>query len=204
MKINMTIRVSRWILYPIFRLLYRVRVYGIDNLPKTGGVIVAINHASYVDPPLISYYLASVRPFRSIGKKELYDIPILGTYLRAAGTFPVDRDKGDLGAMRQALKLLKNKELFLMAPEGTRGTGGRKRTPKSGVSFIAHHAKVPVVPTRLAGTAWPPVPGRIWIKFGKPISFDPKEFKSRGKEGAYKHFAEELMNKIYAMKEGEQ
>ncbi len=194
---------SRVILYPILRLFYRVRAYGLSNIPKTGGVIVAINHASFVDPPLVTYYISGVRPFRSIGKKELYDIPILGSYLRAVGTFPVDRDKGGLGAMREALKLLKNGELFLMAPEGTRGTAERKRAPKPGVAFIAHHAKVPVVPTRLAGTAWPQVPGKVWVKFGKPVHFDPGTLKTLGKVAAYQDFSNKLIEGIYAMEEGD-
>ncbi len=185
--------VSAVVLSTLFRTLLRVRVYGLENIPATGPVILAINHASYLDPPLAGCFVGLRRYFRGIGKKEIFDVPFVGWYLKTIGCFPVDRDRGDRGAMRVALSILKNQEMLLMAPEGTRGVSGRPHTPKPGVGFIAHHAGAPVVPIRLAGTDFPPVPGRVWIRFGEPIRYDPAE--------DYQTFANNLMTRIYAMTE---
>lgn len=203
MRANRVLRYSVAICDVFFKYVYRARIYGVDNIPRKGPIIVAYNHVSYLDPPLVSYPIAQKRPFCGIGKKEVFDIPLFGAYLRHIGCFPVDRDKGDLGALRQCLRVLKNGDLLLMAPEGTRGTSGRSHTPKSGVSFIAHHAKVAIIPTYVANTSWPPIPGRVWMKYGKPIRFDSKDIKTKGRDAAYRDFAVTLMEHIYAMKEGE-
>ena len=128
-------------------------------------------------------------------------MPVLGAFLRAVGGIPLDRDKADPGALRAALDALKAGELFLMAPEGTRGKTGRPRTPKPGVAFLSHHSGAPVIPVRVAGTQGWPMPGRLWVRFGEPVRFesataDPKEL---GRE--YRAFAERLMSAIYAMRE---
>lgn len=181
--------------------LWGVRVAGLENLPKEGPAILAINHASNVDPPLIGAQIVRHRRLRAIGKKELFKVPLLGGYIRALGAIPLDRDRPDLSAMRAALEVLKNGDLFLMAPEGTRGTSKRARTPKPGVGFIAHHSGAPVIPIRLAGTDTFYIPGRMWIRVGKPMRFDPGGRKAKDLRAAYQEFAEALMRHIYELPE---
>lgn len=193
--------VSSVVLNFLFGVLGRVRVHGLENLPDSGPAIVAINHASYLDPPLIGSIIARKRLFRGVGKAELFRVPLIGWYLKTVGCFPVERDKNDLRAMRESLATLKSGEILLMAPEGTRGVTDRKRTPHPGVAFIAQLSKAPVIPARLAGTAWPWIPGRIWVRFGKALVFDPKDSETLGAREAHKAFAEKLMDRIYAMTE---
>lgn len=197
----MVLKLSALVFRTLFRVLFRARIHGLGNIPSSGPAILAFNHASYADPLLVGGEIGVIRPFHSIGKKELFAVPLLGAYLRAVGTIPLDRDNSDPGALRAALDALKAGELFVMAPEGTRGKTGRPRTPKPGVAFLSHHSGAPVIPVRLEGTEGWPVPGRLWVRFGEPVRFesasvDPKEL---GRE--YRAFAERLMRGIYDMKE---
>lgn len=193
--------VSSVVLNFIFRTVGRVRVHGLENLPDSGPAIVAINHASYLDPPLIGAIISRKRLFRGVGKAELFKVPVIGWYLKTCGCFPVERDKNDMRAMRESLATLKSGEVLLMAPEGTRGVGDRKRTPHPGISFIAQLSGAPIIPARLYGTAWPWIPGNIWVRFDKPMRFDPKEAETIGAREAHKAFAERLMNHIYSLSE---
>ncbi len=197
MLLSLTVLICR----ALFLGGFRARVHGLENIPRTGPAIIAINHVSYLDPLLVGAQVGWLRPFRSIGKKELFAVPFLGAYLRAVGGIPLDRDHADPGALRAALDVLAAGELFLMAPEGTRGKSGRPRTPKPGVGFLAHRSGAPVIPVRVAGTEGLPVPGRLWVRFGEPVRFtahgdDPKELG-----GQYRDFAERLMKGIYALRE---
>lgn len=182
-------------------LVLRLRVHGVENIPREGAAIAAMNHASYLDPLLVGSVLGRVRPVASIGKKELFAVPILGAYLKAVGSIPLDRDKGDVRAMRAALESLRGGSLFLMAPEGTRGRSGRPRTPQPGVAFLAHRSKAPVLPVRIHGAGGIPHPGQVWLRIGKPLRFVPSAADPAGLRPQYQAFAEGLMRSIYAMGE---
>ena len=201
MALTLLHRYSAWIVNAFFKGAFQVRIHGLENIPPVGGAIVAINHASYFDPPLVGGQILRVRPFKAIGKKEIFNVPILSGYLRSLGSIPVNRGQADHGAMRMTLEFLKSGEILLMAPEGTRGTSGKPRTPKRGISFLAHHSGVPIIPTRIEGTAWPPKRGGMWVRFGKPLYFDASEIETLGVREAYQNFSQRLMDHIYAMRE---
>jgi len=191
---------SRLTLEVLWRLL-GLRVHGLENIPKEGAAIFAINHVSNLDPLLAGTIIARVRRFRGIGKKELFQMPFVGTYLRAMGSFPVDRERGDTGALKQALEILERGDLFLMAPEGTRVKAGRPRTPKAGVGFLAQRTGVPVIPIRVHGTDQPPYFGRLWVRIGEPIRFQSQHEDPLELRAAHQRFADELMARIYSFKE---
>ncbi|MEK6560298.1 MAG: lysophospholipid acyltransferase family protein [Nitrospirota bacterium] len=158
------------------RLFFRVRVSGVENIPTSGGVIVAANHVSYLDIPLLAYSL--IRPANFIAKKELFTIPVLGTLLRLLGAIPIDREKIDRSALREITKKLNSGNVVVIYPEGTRSLNGKLQAGKPGVGFIVRMSGKKVVPAAIIGTdkampsgSWFLRPYPVTIRFGKPLDF---------------------------------
>ena len=101
------------------------RVVGAERIPATGPLIIACNHVSYFDPPALG--AAVPRPVSYMAKSELFAIPVLGPLIRALGAFPVDRSRGDVAAMRAAVRLLQGGAVFGIFPEGGRNIDGSKK-----------------------------------------------------------------------------
>ena len=118
----------------ILKMLYRFRVSGREKIPKSGGLIIAANHISYFDPPVMAAALP--RRLTFLAKQELFRFAPFGRYISALGAFPIDRSRGDTGAIRQAVKLLNEGKVLLIFPEGGRNLDGNAEV-KSGVAFLA-------------------------------------------------------------------
>ncbi len=141
-----------YILLVVFmKVLYRFEITGKRNIPKTGPVIIAPNHMSYLDPIMVAL-VSGQRPLNSMGKASLLKIPVFGRFLRAVNTFPVNRGIVDKGAIVQSLKLLSNGEVLLIFPEGTRHRDGKLGKPFPGVSSIALKTGASIVPVGIIGT----------------------------------------------------
>ena len=110
----------------IFRTLFRARVYGIENVPREGALIVACNHVSYLDPPGLCF---CPRRISFMAKKELFEIPVLGPVIRAVGTYPVDRQGSARAAIKRSLAVLDDGGAVGIFPEGTRNLTGDDRAP---------------------------------------------------------------------------
>lgn len=158
-----------------FRVLGRWDVTGVENVPTTGPVIIAANHLSMADPPLVGCSLPRKAWF--MAKEELFH-PAVGWFLRAMRAFPVKRGEPDMQALKKSLKLLASGEILMIFPEGTRQPSGHLGEPELGVGMIALRSKAPVIPVRLSGTdrLLPPGkpfprPARVTIRYGKPIEF---------------------------------
>jgi len=158
------------------RLVFRVRVSGVENIPTSGGVIVAANHVSFLDIPLLAYSL--IRHANFIAKKELFTIPVLGTLLRLLGAIPIDREKIDRPAIREIIKKLNSGNVVVIYPEGTRSLNGKLQAGKPGVGFIVRLSGKKVVPAAIIGTdkampsgSWFLRPYPVTIRFGKPLDF---------------------------------
>ena len=134
----------RFVVRVFFRLYFRWEVYGSQHLPPTGGVILASNHVSYLDPPLMG--CAVDRPVHFMGKKELFGIPILSRVFRWLYAFPVERNGADRKAIRQALSILNSGEVLGIFPEGTRGDGSALLKPQPGTVLLALRSGAPIVP----------------------------------------------------------
>ncbi len=168
----------------VFYFFFRCRVKGAENLIEEGGFIVAPNHRSGLDIPLVA--MALPRRMYSIGKKELFSNKITGSFLKSLGGFPLDRGSIDLSALKKAIDIVRSGNILLMFPEGTRSEKGNLQKGKKGTVFIATNSKVPIIPAGITGTekAFPkgaklPRFHSISICFGKPFRpwevFDPKD-----------------------------
>lgn len=179
-----------------FRTFYDFKVEGLDNIPKTGALIVAGNHLSNADPPAIGSFAGLVRDSRFVAKKELFSVPGLGWFFRRSGYIPVDRARtiGDFGALKEVVHALEQGQSVVMFPEGTRSKTGKPQKPKSGIGFLIYKTGAPVLPVKVEGTfGWPWV-RKIRVKFGSVIHLQ----KDPGLEpkAQYKKFANDVMEAI--------
>lgn len=198
--------ISRWVLYPIFSGLFRMRVEGRENIPA-GAAILAPNHTSYLDPPVVAYAAWPRRCF-FMGKAPLFQIPVLRWYIRRAGCFPVHQNTADRQALRTALEILKQGELLIMFPEGTRSGDGYLLEPQSGVALLARMSGAPVVPTAVIGTreilpADPRLPRwhRLQVVFGEAMYYQQFAEQYENDRQARDAFSRELMRRIGEMME---
>lgn len=177
-----------------------LRVNGLENIPRTGPLLVCPNHVSHLDPPVIACSMD--RPVTFMAKAELFDHRGFGALIRSLGAFPVRRGEGDTEAIRTSIKLLAEGKALLMFPEGTRGEGLELLPVSKGVAMIAKRAGAPVLPVGISGThrKWPkggkkPKWGRVTVSFGKPLRYD--RFDGHATEAENRQaFAEALENAI--------
>ena len=141
----------------LFRVLTGWEVRGRENIPREGGVIVAANHISFWDPPLIGSALP--REMHFLAKEELFRTPVLGWAIRGVNSIPIRRGVADLTGMARALEVLRVGEALLMFPEGSRMRDGELHPARPGVGMMAVHADVPIVPCYISGSGRP----RRWL-----------------------------------------
>lgn len=158
----------------LFVTLFRIRVFGREHLPRTGGVLVVSNHQSYLDPVLAA--VGMPRPFNPMARASLFRFAPFAWLIRSLYAFPVQRTSADLRAIREALRRLKGGAVVLMFPEGTRTRDGGIGRLQSGPVMLAERARVPILPVVIDGAfeAWPrsrPVPWvhPIRVAYGRPV-----------------------------------
>jgi 1-acyl-sn-glycerol-3-phosphate acyltransferase len=166
---------------PVLRAIWRPTVTGAANVPRTGGVILASNHLSFVDSVVIPS--VSPRPVHFLAKSDYFTTPgvkgwLMRQWFEGLGMLPVDRDdpQAAFGSLHTALEVLQRGEAFGIYPEGTRSRDGRLYRGRTGVAHLALTARVPVVPVGLRGTERVQPVGsnlprivRVGVTFGEPI-----------------------------------
>lgn len=167
-------RVQRFVIWLMAKSYFRFRAQGDENVPSSGPVLLAANHCSFLDPPLIAAGLS--RQVTFLAKEELFSIPLFGWWIKQLGAYPVSRGQGDSAAMKKALRFLKEGKALLIFPEGTRSLDGTLQPFEEGISWLSLQSRAPVVPVLLKGTfeALPkgkiiPKPERISMHVGKPV-----------------------------------
>ena len=135
---------------PMLRTYFRGHIFGAENVPLSGPVVVVSNHASNFDPPIVSNSVC--RPVAYMAKEELFKIPIFKQAIQLYGAYPVSRGNADRNAIRKALEFLDEGWAVGVFLQGTRTTDGRITDPKRGAALIAAKAKAPIVPVCLWGT----------------------------------------------------
>ncbi len=180
-------KIIRTLISGIFHALYRIRVTGAENVPEDGGLIISANHTTALDPIILA--VTSKRQIRFIGKAELFNIPVFGSFLRALGAFPVHRNEGDVAALKKSLSILSDGEVLCVFPQGTRCPGVPLRETselvKSGVGLMAFRSKAAVVPVYIKTKGnRVRVFRRTEVIYGAPISSDELlRFEGRTKYG---------------------
>ena len=180
-----------------FRIFHRIKVEGIENIPKEGPLIVACNHVSNADPPALCGFTALRLKINILAKKELFSIPVIGTIIRLGGAISLDRHKkgGDIGALKESLTALKKKRCLIIFPEGTRNKTGKRIPAKTGIALFAHKSGAPVLPARIFNSKdWLKL-GKITLKYGKLRRFELKE--GQDVREAYAEFSEKIMDDIF-------
>ncbi|HWF19936.1 MAG TPA: lysophospholipid acyltransferase family protein [Verrucomicrobiae bacterium] len=202
-----------WSLYrAAFATYFRWRVYDSENVPLTGPVILAANHESFLDPPLVGSSLK--RDINYLARKSLFRYPVLGWVLRTVNAVPVDRDGGGAAGLRAIMDRLHDGGAIILFPEGTRTSDGKLQPARSGIGLTVIKSDAPVVPVKVFGTyeAWGrhvrfPKPHRVAVKYGKPMDFATLRAeaktcsKARLKE-IYQEVADEIMAAIGELKIG--
>jgi 1-acyl-sn-glycerol-3-phosphate acyltransferase len=199
---NVVYKVTAFIIRTILWMYGGVEVRGKENVPAAGGVLVAVNHISYIDPPLIG----SVAPRQAcfMARKGLFEIPVLGWMIKRAA-FPVDRERPRPSTIKEAVRRLKNGGLIIIFPEGRRNETGDLLEAKRGLGVIAAMSKVPVVPALIAG-ADKVLPkdakwlkrGKILVVFDKPIYYD---FSKEDRHTSHENLTNQVMSAIGNLKE---
>lgn len=158
--------IARLICRIFLTLVGRWKIEGKEHMPLDGGVIVASNHVSYLDPVVVGCTFD--RRISYLAKEELFANPVLAWVVRQLGAFPVKRGSGDRGAIRESIKLLTAGHAFGIFPEGTRSKTGQLQEGKPGAAMLAVKAQVPILPIGLKGTKQC---RNIRVKVGKPMYF---------------------------------
>jgi len=173
-------RVARFAAWAGFKLLGRTRVIGQEHIPSEGGVIVACNHVSYLDPPLVGSNIRRECAF--MARHDLWHSRFLGWLISRLNAFPVHRDAADRKALRAAMDVLRRGLVLVLFPEGTRSPDGQLHEAQPGVALIVQMSQAPVVPCAVIG---PEVmlplhsklvrPAQLTVVFGNPVFFTPDE-----------------------------
>ncbi|MBI4319039.1 MAG: 1-acyl-sn-glycerol-3-phosphate acyltransferase [Chloroflexi bacterium] len=150
-------RFSNFLVRLLLRLLTRYKVSGLEFVPSTGPLVVAANHLSLIDPPMLGALLPRKATF--MAKEELFKAPLVGWVVAAYGAFPVRRGEADRQALRAALKLLEQGQAIGMFPEGTRSKMARLQPAHAGAALVALRSGAPILPVGIVGThkilTWP-------------------------------------------------
>jgi 1-acyl-sn-glycerol-3-phosphate acyltransferase len=186
----------------IIPFVAKLRVEGLEQVPRQGGVILAPNHINWVDIPLVAYPVPRVTHF--MAKAELFGVPFLGGFIRVMGAFPVRRGEGDREALRIAERLLAEGELVTIFPEGHRSEERALIEAHTGVALIALRAGVPVVPVAIWGSEQTFHDGRyLWrrptitIRYGAPVKLAAAG--TRRTSADIKRCTDEVMGRIASM-----
>ncbi len=190
-----------WILTrAVGRVFLHYRTRGAEYVPATGGVLLAANHASYADIPLLGCGVR--RRLFYLGRANLFPSPLVGRILRALGWIPLKPERWDRQAFRTAVELIKAGKAVVIFPEGTRTTDGTLQPGKPGIGLLVAQAQCPVVPVYLRGTYQVLPMGASWLRrhpvevsFGQSMDFREECRQYQGKE-LYQRISHTVMARI--------
>jgi 1-acyl-sn-glycerol-3-phosphate acyltransferase len=196
-----------WIFYrTLYKTYFRARMYNPERVPETGPVIIASNHASFLDPPLVGSCLH--RAINYLARDTLFRYPGIGWVLRTVNAVPVDREGGGAAGLKAILDRLLAGGGIILFPEGTRTRDGKLQPARSGIGLVVIKSTAPVVPVRVFGTYEAfgkhvafPLPRQLRVKFGAPMDFamlraEAKSCPKARLKQIYQQVADEIMAAI--------
>lgn len=190
----------------LFRFYFRWRVFHPERVPLTGPVILAANHNSFLDPPLVGAGLE--RDINYLARDSLFRYPGLGAVLRSWNSVPVDREGGGAAGLKAILDRLLAGGAIILFPEGTRSPDGQPKAARSGIGLTVIKSNALVVPVRVFGTYEAygrhmkiPLPRRVAVKYGRPMKFESLRAEAKTCSKArlkqiYQQVADEIMAEI--------
>lgn len=203
-----------WIGWSFFRVFFRLynrwEVIDPENVPMGGPAILASNHMSFLDPPLVG--AAARREINYLARESLFRFPVIGSLLRSVNAVPVDREGGGASGLRAIFDRLIKGEAIILFPEGTRSTDGSLQKAKSGIGLTVIKSEAPVVPVRVFGTFEAmsrrhsiPRPRKVAVRFGKALDFadlrsEAKTCSKQRLKEIYQEVADRIMAAIGELK----
>ena len=183
------------------RFFFSYQVLHRERLLESGPVILASNHQSYFDPPLVG--ICSRRDVYYLARKTLLNVPYLGPLLPHINVIPVDRDGNDMSALKKIIRLIRAGNGVVLFPEGTRSPDGTLQSGKSGIGLIIAKSRAPVQPMRIFGSfeAFPKGSEKIHfapitVVVGKPIYFTDEELDARNYGGDDRLLYQSLSDRV--------
>ena len=198
-----------WLAWLLFRLFFRLRVVGRDKIKaswKRGGVLIACNHTSYFDPPVVGVAYGKKTAF--LARKTLFKKGFLGWIYPRLNAIPVDQEGPDFTSLKRIIKELKAGSPVLIFPEGQRTLDGEIMEAEAGVGLVIAKARVPVLPMRIfgaheaypTGAKYPKIFTRITICCGDIFEFPDEELNVKGRE-SYQAIANRVMQEVSEINE---
>ncbi|HEY6867358.1 MAG TPA: lysophospholipid acyltransferase family protein [Candidatus Eisenbacteria bacterium] len=199
---------ARFVASTVLGSLSRWDVKGREHIPLSGGLIVASNHVSFWDPPLVGSAIR--REVHFLAKEELFSTPLLGPMIRSLNSIPIRRGVADLSGMSRAIAALRGGGALLMFPEGTRMRDGELHPARPGVGMMAVHADVSIVPCYISGSGrpghwlWRRSRVRIWFGPARPWRdlAGPESDLTPGR-ALYQRLGDAVMREIAVLKAGQ-
>jgi 1-acyl-sn-glycerol-3-phosphate acyltransferase len=188
----------------VANICFDLRVVGREKIPTSGGLLLAMNHQSFLDPPLAG--IACDREIFFLARKSLLEWPVLGSLFPKLNVIPYDQSGADTSAIKAVIRVLRGENATVIFPEGTRSKDGRLQSAQAGLGMIVAKTLVPVVPLRIFGAyeAFPRHTKRvqfspITIVVGDVLKFTAADFQGDSK-AAYKRVSDVVMDKISGLK----
>jgi 1-acyl-sn-glycerol-3-phosphate acyltransferase len=192
----------------LVRVVSSWEVRGRENIPRTGGLIVASNHISFFDPPLIG--IATVRELHYLAKEELFRRPVLGPLIRTFNSIPIRRGVADMSGLSKAMEVLRGGKALIMFPEGSRMRDGQLHPARPGVGMLAVGTDALIVPCYISGSdrpgRWITRRSKLRVWFGPARSWQdlagPVADLTPGR-ALYQGVGDGLMREIAALRDGQ-
>jgi 1-acyl-sn-glycerol-3-phosphate acyltransferase len=192
---DLTWALSRPTLGVVLRAIAPLRVYGSERVPTTGGVVLALNHFSWLDPP--AFGAACPRNIRYMAKIELHEVKLIGPWIRSYGTFSVRRGESDREAVRLMRRCVQDGEALGLFVEGTRQRSGVPGEAQPGAAMVALQERVPIVPAAIHGSQFWKLGNfePVSVAWGRPLLFDGLPANGKG----YREASVEIQREIHGL-----
>jgi 1-acyl-sn-glycerol-3-phosphate acyltransferase len=197
-------KMFKWLVVrPLLYLFYQERIYGTENVPLTGNLIVVSNHASDFDPLIVGSCMG--RPVAFMAKEELFEVPVLKQAIQAFGAYPVKRGAGDRAAIRAAIGSIEKGWATGIFLQGTRTLDGKVTEPKLGAAMIAAKTQAPFLPISIWGTETILPKGAKFPKIFQPVTvrigelIPPPDASDRSTLEAYTQRCADAINALHAL-----
>lgn len=205
-KIPMSLiyRLVLFLTWLVFKVFYRLKVYAAHSTFKGGGII-ASNHVSFLDPPLIA--VSFPEPIHFLARKSLFRRKYFGGFIRKLNAHPVSGHASDIGVFKTIGEVIAQKGKVLLFPEGSRSVTNTIDAFKPGIAILALKFQAKIIPTYVQGTyeiwgrnrKYPKLFGKTYCVFGTPLDLHP--YQQQGKRQAQEKIQEELKARILALKD---